>query len=62
MADAELKRVALSPDRWQMLVKHFAAFHPALSGGPAEPIERFTIGAPIEIEGVTVLPAVYYPD
>lgn len=55
----ELGRRALSPDRWAMLERHFDSVGP---GKFAElGIRTMTIGQAIEVEGITFLPAVYYP-
>lgn len=45
--------VALSPERWALLVKHF--------GPRTERAARFTITTAVEVEGITFMPAVYYP-
>lgn len=51
----DIERVGLSPERWVLLVRHFAREY-----GP-DGATQATIVKPLEIEGITFLPAVYYP-
>jgi hypothetical protein len=53
---SEFGRRALSPDRWQLLVDNFGRDLFADAGEL-----RVTVLAALEIEGITFLPAVYYP-
>lgn len=60
MADVQQPgRRALPPDRWALLVGYFDSLGP---GKVADlQLQNLTIQTPVEIEGVTFLPAVYYP-
>lgn len=55
----ELARRALSPDRWAILCRHFASLQ--REHGLEGPFVKVQVDRAIEIEGVTFLPAVYYP-
>jgi hypothetical protein len=56
VADVELKRRSLSPDRWALLARHASTLP-----GQQSDTGLIAVAEAIEIEGVTFLPAVYYP-
>jgi hypothetical protein len=58
VADVELKRRALSPERWALLRDYLAGLN--LTPMRDEP-ENIKLSVMIDVEGITFLPAVYYP-
>lgn len=60
MADAELKRVGLNPERWVALVAYVNAIKLDQGSASPEPVE-IKVDVPIEVDGWIYMPAVYFP-
>lgn len=57
VAEVEPKRVKLSPERWKLLRDYIAGLNLTPPGEP----ENIKLDVMIDVDGVTFLPAVYFP-